>query len=97
MPGDQIQQYTDPPRMSLVKQSAQIPVRTVTRRDLFIVPDIIASIPEWRIKAGIDPQRIASQIPDIIQPVDNALQIADPVSVRILKRLGIDFIKDSVF
>ena len=65
------------------EQRGGVLVRAVARGDLFVVAHIIARILERRIKAGVDPQGIAAQVPDVVEFGNNALQITDAVAVGI--------------
>ena len=94
--GDQIEYDMHSFFMGGSKQPVQILVRAVSFRDFFEIPDVIAGILKRRIKAGIDPDGIASESPDVIQLFRDSVDIADPVSVGIVKRLRIDFIKNCV-
>ena len=44
-------------------------------------------------EAGIYPDCVTAELTDIVQSADNSLKIPDAVSVGVLKRLGINFIK----
>ena len=96
MSGNQIQQHMDPPQVCLLEQSVQILIRPVPGGHTFVVPDIISGILKGGIKARIDPQGIAAQIPDIIQLFRDPRQIADPIPIGIHKGLGIDLIKHRI-
>ena len=95
--GHQVEQHTDALLMRGPEQRGGVLVRAVARGDLFVVAHIIARILERRIKAGVDPQGIAAQVPDIVELGNNALQITDAVAVGIIEALGVDFIEHCVF
>ena len=95
--GHQVEQHTDALLMRGPEQRGGVLVRAVARGDLFVVAHIIARILERRIKAGVDPQGIAAQVPDIVELSNNALQITDAVAVGIIEALGVDFIEHCVF
>ena len=97
MAGHQVQQDVHLPLVGGAEQFGQIPVGAVARGHLFIVPHIIACVLEGRIEAGIDPQGVAPQVPDIIQPGRDAGQIPDAVAVAVAETLRVDLVKNSVF
>ena len=96
MPRHQVQQHMHSPLVRLGKQALQILVRAVPGRDAVIIRHIVPRVAEGRQEAGIDPQRVAAQPPDIVQLVDDPLKIADTVSIGIKERLGVNFVKYSV-
>ena len=97
MAGHQVQQHVHVAGMGRAEQRGQVLVGAVARRHLFVVPHIIACVLERRVEAGVDPQGVAAQIPDIIQPGRDAGQIPDAVAVGIAETLRIDFVKYRVF
>ena len=85
------------PFVRFVKQADQVVVGAVPGSHLLVVSYIITGILERGIETGIDPQGIAPQAADIIQLFDDPVEIPDPVCVGIVKGLGINLIKNSVF
>ena len=79
--GNQIQQYPHIPFVGFVKKPEQVFVAAVTGGDFFVVPHIVAGIPERRIKTGIDPQGVAPQPFNIIEFFDYPRNVANAVPV----------------
>ena len=92
----QVQQHMHSPLVCFGKQALQILVRAVPGRDAVIIRHIIPRVAEGRQEAGVDPQRVAAQPPDIVQLVDDPLKIADTVGIGIKERLGVNFVKYSI-
>jgi hypothetical protein len=97
MAGNQIEQDADTLFVGLLKEPAEIAVGPVTGGNLFIVAHIVPRVLERRIKTGIDPQGVESQIPNKPKFLDDPLDIAYPVPIGIVIGLGIDFVKHRVF
>jgi hypothetical protein len=96
MTRNQIQKYPDSLLMSLGKKPDEIIIRPIPGGCLFIIPDIIACILKGGIKTRVYPEGITSKPPDIIQFLYDPRNIANPISIGIVKRLGIDFVENRV-
>jgi hypothetical protein len=64
--------------------------------DVAVISDVVAEIRHGRGINGRNPDRIDPEPGDVVEPLANALQVADAVSVRILKGTGIDLVEDAV-
>ena len=95
--GYQIEQYADPFLVCLLKEVIQIFIGPVARRHFFVIADVVSGVFKRRVKAGIDPERIAPQALNVIQFRGDPVYVSDPVPVRVIERLGIDLIKYCVF
>ena len=96
MSGHQVEKNVHSSLMYLLKQLLCILIGAVSGRNRVIIRYIVACISKGRSKAGIDPERIAAQILDIIQFGDDSLEVADSVCVGIHKRLGINLVKNCI-
>ena len=96
MSGHQVEKNVHSSLMYLLKQLLCILIGAVSGRNRVIIRYIVACISKGSSKAGIDPERIAAQILDIIQFGDDSLEVADSVCVGIHKRLGINLIKNCI-
>ena len=97
MSGNKVKKNTDAHAVGGVQHFLQILKGAVARGDFGVLAHIIAGIFEGRVVNGVDPQSIAAQTFYIGQLCGDALQVADAVSVGVIKGLGIDLIKDCVF
>ena len=96
MPRDEVQEHPDPLFVRAGEQADQVLIRSVARGDAAVVAHVVAGVFERRVEAGIDPQGVAAEVPDIIQLLDDPVQVADPVAVGIEKGLRVDLIKYGV-
>ena len=88
-----VQEHLDSSLVCLSEEFIQVFIRSITRGNLQVIPYIISGIHERGIKTRIDPEGIASKIPDIVKLLNDALQVTDPVMISIQERLRIDLIK----
>lgn len=69
----------------------------VLRVDVFVVGDVVAEIDLGRWVDGGEPDGIDTERLQIVEPLDDAVEVADAVAVGILKASWIDLIDDGVF
>ena len=70
--------------------------RAVHRMDAQIIGDVVAVVLERRWKEGQQPQAGDAQILQIIQFLNQARKIADPVAIAVLERADVQLIDDRV-
>ena len=95
--GHQVQQDADPFLVGLLEEAVQVFIGPVAGRHFPVIADVVSGILKRRVKAGIDPERVAPKALNVIQFRGDPVDISDPVSVRVIEGLGIDLIKYSVF
>ena len=95
--GHKVEQHADTFLVRSFKQRGGVGIGAVARGDLFVVPHVVPGVLERRVVAGVDPQRVAAKVLDVIQFSDDAGEIADAIPVGIIKTLGIDLVEYSVF
>jgi hypothetical protein len=83
--------------VGLLKEMFQIFIASIAGRHLAVIRHIIPCIPKGGEIAGIQPEGVAAQLPDIVQFSDNTWNIPDSVPVAVTKTLGINFIKYTIF
>ncbi len=71
--GHKVEQNVHPAGVRLTEQLLQVLVRAVAGRDLAVIPYIIARVLHGRIKAGVQPNRVAAKGLYIVQLCDHAL------------------------
>ena len=96
MPGNKVKKHMHSELVRLREQRRQVLVGSVPRRHLVIVRDIVARVPERGVKAGIQPNGVASQVADIGQFLRDSVDVADPVPVRVQKGLRVNLVKYGV-
>ena len=93
--GNQIHTDLDSFGMCILNESYQIRVRAETRVYLIVVGDVIATVLELAAEHRADPDRIESQILDIIQLRADSLQVAIAVTIAVLERRRVDVVDGS--
>jgi len=91
----EIEDDLQPPRMRLCDERVEIRQRAEQRIDAAIVGNVVTEIGHGR---GIDrryPDGVDAEAVEIVEPPPNAREIADAVTVRILKRPRVDLIDDA--
>ena len=80
--------------VGLLKKPFQILVGAISGSGRQIVRNVVACVSEGRHKAGIKPYCVTAKLLDIVKLLDNPFKISYTVSVKVLKGLGINFIKN---
>ena len=92
----QVEQHVHAELVGAVEHPAQVFVGAVSFGGGVVVAHVVARVVERRIEAGVDPDRVAAKVLDVVELVDDALEIADAVAVRIVERLRIDFVENRI-
>ena len=71
----------------------EIFVRAVARSGGVVVLHVVACVAEGGLEAGIDPDGVAAEFPDVVQLFDYTVKIAYAVCVGVVEGLGIYFVK----
>ena len=82
--------------MGCLEEVDEIFVGTVPGGYTFVVPHVVTCILKWRVKTRIDPQGVTAQGFYVVQFFYDAGDIANAVTIGVVKALGINFIKYSV-
>lgn len=80
----------------LGEQLAQILIRPIARCDLVEIQDVVARIAERRFRTRVQPHRVHPEFPEVRKFLDDPAQVANPVAVRVTKRLRVDLIENRV-
>ncbi len=83
--------------MYLTEEHFQLLVRSVSGGGGIVVGNVVSSVSERGHKARIHPYGIAAEILNVVKLFGNTCEITYSVGVRILERLGINFIENRVF
>lgn len=62
--------------------------------DIAVVGDIVAEVGHGAGEDGRNPDGVDAEIDQIVEPVDDALQVADAVAGAVLKAAGVDLVED---
>ena len=85
MTWNKIKEHMDVSLVSLSKKSAEIFIGSISGRNLFIIPYIIASILKRRVIDRIDPKCITAQLLNIIKFFNDTVYVTDTIVICILK------------
>ena len=97
VPRHQVQKHVDPAGVRLAEQAEQVLVRAVARRGHHVIPHVVPGVLERRVKAGVDPERVAAESLDVIQFFNDSLKITDAVRIRVVEGLRVDLIEYCIF
>ena len=92
----QIQQDSDSFPVRFFKETEEVFICAVSRRHFLVVAHVVPRVFKWRVKARIDPERVAAEAFDVVQLLGNSVDISDPVPIRIAERLRINFIENRI-
>ena len=82
--------------MGVGDQRVEVGQRAEQRIDAAIVGDVVAEIGHRRGEDRRQPDRVDAEPREVIEPLGDALEVADAVAVGVLKRARIDLIEDAV-
>ena len=94
--GHEVQQQTQAAAMQRPDQPIQIRKRAEKRIDRLVVADVVAEIGHRRGKDGRDPDGADAEPDEMVDPSGDAVEVADPVAVAVLKGPGIDLVDDGI-
>ena len=81
MSGNKVQDQVHAFFMHYIAKTLQVFVGAVPLSNFVKITHIVSGIHERGIKAGVHPDRIAAQFPDIVQFFNDAVQITDTVRI----------------
>ena len=88
MSRNEVKKNVYPALVSLLKNTFEVFVRAVSRSGFSVIGNIIACISERGFKARVYPYRITAKLFDIIELFNDAVKVADTVTVRIIEEFG---------
>ena len=90
----QVQNDADVALVRFSEEVFEIIQRSIFRRDIFIIRNIVAAVPIGRGKMRREPKGIDAEVFEIIQFCRDAFEITNAITVTIRKRARIDLIKN---
>jgi hypothetical protein len=93
---DQLGDDAQTPLMRRVHEATEFLHRTVGRVHLAVVADIVTVVAQRRGIERHQPDRGDAKVTHVIELLRQALEIADPVIVRVEERLDVNLIDDGV-
>ena len=86
VPGHQVQTHPDALGVGLEKERLHVFVGSVAWVHPVVVGDVVSSVSESGAEDRPDPEGVESEFLYVVQFLADALQVADPVTVRVLER-----------
>ena len=80
--------------MGLGQQAIEVVQAAEQRIDVAVVGDVIAEIGHRRLEERRDPDRVHAQRGDVVQALDDARQVADPIAVGVEVAARVDLVDD---
>ena len=81
-----------PASVDFLDQPHGIIHRPIFRGNGGVVRDVVTEVSLWRCKKRGDPYRFKTQPLDVIKLLEDALKVADPVSITVIKGTWIDLV-----
>jgi hypothetical protein len=82
--------------VGLGDQVVEVLERAVLRVDVLVVGDVVAEVDLRRRIDGREPDGVDAESLQVVEPLGDAVQVADAVAVRILKTARVDLVDDCV-
>src|SRR5690348_10076908 len=92
--GDQVEQYAKAAFVCHGEELVEVVERTELGVDRWVVRNVVAEVREG---GGVDrrqPEGVDSAPDEVVEPLRDPAQIADPVSVGVLERARVDLVDD---
>ncbi len=80
--------------MRSVEQLVEVGERAKDRRDVDIIGHIVAEVGHGRRKDRRQPDRVHAQPMEVVEPADDALEVARAIAVAVHKAARIDLVHD---
>ena len=84
-----------PRRVRLRDQRVEVGQRAEERVDVAVVGDVVAEVGHRRRVEGRDPDGVDAEPAQVVEPLDDAAQVADAVAVAVLEAARVDLIDDA--
>ena len=94
---DQVDDQSHVPRLDRCQHPVEVGHGAELLHHLAIVANVVSVVGVRRIVVRRQPDHVDAQLLQIVQARRDALQVADPIAVRVLKRARIDLVDDRFF
>jgi hypothetical protein len=91
---DLVDQHLEAERVGALEQAVEVGEGPEHRIDAAIIGDVVAEILHRRGEEGGQPEAVDAERGDMVEPVGDPRQVADPVAVRIGEAARIDLVDD---
>ena len=86
--GHEIEQHLHAAAVRRREQLVEVLQRAEQRVDLAVIGDVVAEIGHRRAEDRRQPDRVDAEFHEVIEPAQDARQVADAVAVGVLERRG---------
>src|SRR5438105_15721047 len=93
---DQLVQHSQPAPVCLAHQLADVPEPAVNRVDLGEVRDVVSVVTQRRGVEGQQPERINSQLLQVVELLGEPREVTDAVRVAVVERADMHLVDDRV-
>jgi hypothetical protein len=93
---DEVGDHAKAAAVRLADEKVEVRHLAVERRDVLVVGDVIAVVPERGRVEGQEPEAVDAQVLDVVEALGETREIADAVVVRVLERLDVHLVEDGV-
>ena len=94
---NQLSDHAQPAFVRFGQKRAEIVKRSVVRINVVVIGDVVAVIAQWRRIKRQEPDRGNPEFLEIIQFLDQAAKIANPIAVAVVKSFDVQLVDDRVF
>ena len=94
--GDEVEQHADAAPSGLLDQLVEVVERAQLGMDAAVVGDVVAPVVVGRRHRRVEPDAIDAEPLEMVEALDYAPQVADPVAIGIRVGAGIDLVQDAV-
>jgi len=91
---NEVHHQPHPAPVQLSDQLVDLGLSAEQRVDALVVADVVAVVGLRRRIHRREPQDVDAEVGQVVQPLQHAAEIADPVAVGVLERAGIDLVDD---
>ena len=82
--------------MSCIKEGFEIVECPVAGMDGIVVGDVVAVVAQRRWEERHEPERVNAELLQVVEPLRQANEVADAVSIAVLKRSNVHLVYDGV-
>lgn len=94
---DQVEDDAHPASMCLSDEPFHIFICAIWWVDFLVVSNVVSHVNLWRVVHGTDPDGVDTNRPDVVQFRENAIQVTNTITVRILEARRVDLVDDTIF
>ena len=89
----EVEQHVHAARVRRFEQRGEVVVGAIARGHFRVIADVVAGVAERRLVERVEPDRVASQLQQVIEVFDDAGDVSDAVGVRVRETLRVDLVE----